>query len=58
MCNPCGFIMEISSRYYRLLIYVVKRNTKKDGIGPFNMVSDRPIDQVRIKVKAEHRNTI
>ena len=27
--------MKISSRYYRLLIYDVKRNTKIDGIGPF-----------------------
>ena len=27
--------MKISSRGNRLLIYIVKRNTKTDGMGPF-----------------------
>ena len=34
-CNPCGYTMKISSRYYRLLIYDEKRITKIDGMGPF-----------------------
>ena len=32
--------MEIGTRYHRLLINDVKRNTKTDGMGPFNMVSE------------------
>ena len=31
-CNPCGFTMKMSSRYHRLCIYDVKRNTGIDGI--------------------------
>ena len=33
-CNPCGYTMKISSRYHRLLIYDVKRNTEIHGMGP------------------------
>ena len=29
MCNPCGYLMKMSSRYHRLLIYDVERTTKK-----------------------------
>ena len=36
-CNPCGNTMKISLRYHRLLIYDVKRTTKIDGMGPFNV---------------------
>ena len=35
-CRPCGFTMKISSRGHRLLNYIVKRNSKTDGLGPFN----------------------
>ena len=37
--NPCGLTMKMSSRYHRLLIYVVKSTTgtKLDGMGPFNI---------------------
>ena len=38
MRNPCSFIMKLSSRYQRLFIYDVKRNTKIDGMGPFNII--------------------
>ena len=31
-CNPCGYKMKISFRYYRLLIYDIKRTTKIDGM--------------------------
>ena len=37
MCNPCDYAMKISCRYHRLLIYHVKRTTKIDGMGPFNV---------------------
>ena len=50
------FTMKISYRGYRLLIYIVKRNTKTDGLGPFNtciylakVVSKVLIEGVRIK---------
>ena len=33
----CGFTEKISSRRHRHLIYIVKRNTKTDGMGPFNI---------------------
>ena len=36
-CNSCGFTIKMSSRYHRLLIYDVKRTTKIDGMGPFNV---------------------
>ena len=39
-CNPCGYTMKMSSRYNRLLIYGVKRTTKTDGMGPFNVMCD------------------
>ena len=32
-CRPCGFTIKISSRGQRHLIYIVKRNTKTDGMG-------------------------
>ena len=32
--------MKISSRGHRHLIYIVKRNTKIDGMGPFNRQTD------------------
>ena len=35
--NPCGYTMNISLRYHRLLIYDVKRTIKMDGMGPFNL---------------------
>ena len=35
-CTLCGFTMKISSRGQRHFIYNVKRNTKRDGMGPFN----------------------
>ena len=38
-CNSCGFTMKMSSRYHRLLIYDVKRTTKIDGMGPFDIKS-------------------
>ena len=38
-CNSCGYTMKMSSRYHRLLIYDVKRTTKKDGMGPFKVKS-------------------
>ena len=38
MCNPCGYTMKISFRYHRILIYDVKRTTKIDGKGPFNII--------------------
>ena len=38
-CNPCGFTTQISSRYHRLLIYDVSRNTKIDGMGPFKHIT-------------------
>ena len=34
---PCGFTVEISFREHRLLISVVKRNTKIGGMGHFNV---------------------
>ena len=34
-CRTCGFTMKISSRGHRLLNYIVNRNTKTDGLGPF-----------------------
>ena len=34
--QPCGYTMEMGSRYHRLLIYDVKRNTKIDGMGAYN----------------------
>ena len=34
-CNPCGFTVEINSRYHRLLIDGLKRNTEIDRMGPF-----------------------
>ena len=37
--NPCGYTMKISSMNHRLLIYDVKRTTKIDGMGPFNVES-------------------
>ena len=37
MCNPCGFTIENSYRYHGLLINNVKRTTKIDGMGPFNL---------------------
>ena len=30
--------MKMSSRGHRLLIYILKRDTKTDGMGPFNQV--------------------
>ena len=33
----CGYTMKISCRDHRLLIYDVKRTTKIDGMGPFNI---------------------
>ena len=36
--NPCDHTMKISSRYHRLLIYDVKKTTKIDGMGPFNLL--------------------
>ena len=38
MCNPCGYTMEITCRYHKLLIYDIKRTTKIEGrpMGPFN----------------------
>ena len=33
--KPCGFTVKISSRGHRHLIYIVNRNTKTDGMGPF-----------------------
>ena len=35
--NPCDYTMKISSRFHRLLIYDVKRNTNIDSMGPFNL---------------------
>ena len=35
-CTSCDFTMEITSRYHRLFIYDVKRNTKIEGMGPTN----------------------
>ena len=32
----CGFPVKISSRGHKDSIYIVKRNTKTDGMGPFN----------------------
>ena len=37
-CIPCAYTMKISSRYHRLLIYDVKRITKLDGMGFFNLI--------------------
>ena len=37
-CNPCGYTVKMSSRYHRLLIYDVKRTTKIDDMGPFNIL--------------------
>ena len=36
---PCSFTMKISSRGLKLLIYIVKRNTKTDGMGPLKIVT-------------------
>ena len=46
---PCGFTMKISSRGYRYLIYIVKRNTKTDGIGPY-----KPFLQYRLSLLMSH----
>ena len=35
--NPCGYTMKIGLKYHRLLIYNVKRTTKIEGIGPFDL---------------------
>ena len=35
-CNSCGFTIFISSSYHRLLSNNVKRDSKIDGMGPFN----------------------
>ena len=37
-CKPFGFTKKISSMGHRHLIYIVKRNTGRDGMGPFNLV--------------------
>ena len=37
-CKPCGFTMKINSRGHRQLIYIVKRNTVIDSMGPFNII--------------------
>ena len=42
VCNPCGYTMKMSSRYHRLLIYDVKRNSKIDGMGPFKLLTVLP----------------
>ena len=34
-CKPCGFIVKISSKGKSHLVYIAKRNTKTDGMGPF-----------------------
>ena len=44
-CRPCGFTMTISSRGHRRLIYIVKRNTKTDGMGPFKVPFKSPQDE-------------
>ena len=33
--KPCGFTFKISSRGHRHLVYIVERNTRTDGMGPF-----------------------
>ena len=35
---PCCFTVKISPRGHKLLIYIVKRNTKTDGMGPFKIL--------------------
>ena len=37
--KPCGFTMQISSREYRFLNNIVKRNTKIDCMGLFEKVT-------------------
>ena len=37
-CNQCGYTTKMNSRYHRLLIHDVKRTTKIDGMGPFNII--------------------
>ena len=41
-CNPCVYTMKTSSRYHRLMIYDVKRNSKIDGMGPFKLLAVLP----------------
>ena len=36
-CNPCSYTMKIGSMNHRLLIYDLKRTTKIDGMGLFNL---------------------
>ena len=38
-CNPCGNTMKISSRYHRLLIYDVKRNSEIDVWVPLKKIN-------------------
>ena len=38
-CNPCIYTMKMSSRYFRLLIYDVKKTTKIDVMDPFNSIN-------------------